>query len=294
MNRPWIKFYPADWRSDPRLRMCSLAARGLWMDLISYMHEGQPYGHLTIDGVMPPIEAISRLVACPSPEVKKALAELEAMQVFSRSPDGAIYSRRMVRDDQKATCDAENGKRGGNPKLRAVVNGGVNPPDDPPDKAHMLDARSQSLDSSLRSEVRAGAREPEQGMKNGKVQQKQTPMPENWRPSEAGYAYAAHLGLSVSETFREVERFKNHAKKTGNFFADWDAAWKNWAIKAAEILGKNFPKPDGAPAAKLVHVQADTPQWDAWTRHRGKAPPRDSQNGWMFPSEWPPGAEVSP
>ena len=60
MTKPWLKFYPADWRADPRLRMCSLAARGLWIELMSYMHEGEPYGHLTIDGVPPPTTAASR------------------------------------------------------------------------------------------------------------------------------------------------------------------------------------------------------------------------------------------
>ena len=37
--RPWMKWYPADWRSDPGLRMCSFAARGLWADLLALMHE---------------------------------------------------------------------------------------------------------------------------------------------------------------------------------------------------------------------------------------------------------------
>ena len=107
MNRPWMKFYPADWRADPRLRMCSLAARGLWIDLISYMHEGEPYGHLTIDGRAPNLDDIASLVARPRAEVKKALAELEDRQVFSLSDKGAIFSRRMVRDNERS----EEGRR---------------------------------------------------------------------------------------------------------------------------------------------------------------------------------------
>lgn len=102
MRKPWLKFYPADWRADPRLRMCSLAARGLWIDLMSYMHEGEPYGHLMIDGVAPDLHGIAALVGRPLSEVRKALVELEARQVFSRGDGRAIYSRRMVRDNDRS------------------------------------------------------------------------------------------------------------------------------------------------------------------------------------------------
>lgn len=140
---PYMKFYCADWRADPRLRMCSLAARGLWIDLMTYMHEGEPYGHLTIDGKQPDLAGIAALVARPLKEVKAAIAELEVRNVFSRGDNGAIYSRRMVRDNAKAKKDRENGKGGGNPKLKPddkpPDNGGVNPQD----KAQIPESRNQ-------------------------------------------------------------------------------------------------------------------------------------------------------
>lgn len=126
-KRPWMKFFPADWRADPRLRMCSLAARGLWIDLIAYMHEGVPYGHLTIDGRAPDLSGIAALVARPPAEVKKALRELEEKHVTARTDEGVIYSRRMVRDFAKALRDHENGKDGGNPGLARGDKGGTPP-----------------------------------------------------------------------------------------------------------------------------------------------------------------------
>lgn len=135
---PWIKWYPTDWRADPRLRMCSLAARGLWIELIGYMHEGEPYGFLTINGEPPTGEDIAALVGRPLSEVRKAMKELSDRQVYSMSGD-KIFSRRMVRDKAKADQDRKNGKGGGNPKLRGEDNGGVNPPD----KAQKPEARSQ-------------------------------------------------------------------------------------------------------------------------------------------------------
>lgn len=140
-HQPFIKWYPTDWRADPRLRMCSLGARGLWIELIGYMHEGEPYGHLTINGAKPTIQDIAALVGRPLGEVRKAIGELEQRQVFStEAMQGTIYSRRMVRDKAKAEQDRRNGKGGGNPKLRGEVKEGVNPPD----KAHIPEARSQT------------------------------------------------------------------------------------------------------------------------------------------------------
>jgi hypothetical protein len=137
-HQPFIKWYPVDWRADPRLRMCSLAARGLWIELIGYMHEGEPYGYLTINDVAPSVEDIAALVGRPLPEVRKAMAELELRQVYSTDAlQGTPYSRRMVRDKAKADTDRINGKGGGNPKLKEADKGGVNPPD----KAQIPEAR---------------------------------------------------------------------------------------------------------------------------------------------------------
>jgi len=50
MKQPWLKFFPSDWRADPALRMCSLAARGLWIEMLCLMHEARPHGSLLVNG----------------------------------------------------------------------------------------------------------------------------------------------------------------------------------------------------------------------------------------------------
>lgn len=130
MKRPFLKFYPADWRADPKLHQCSLAARGLWIELMGFMHEGDPYGTIP----EPDLKALSRLVGASVPEVKVALKELSFRGVFDFK-DGRYISRRMVRDYAKALADQENGRKGGNP--------GVNPPL----KAHIPEARYQTPES---------------------------------------------------------------------------------------------------------------------------------------------------
>ncbi len=115
---PWMKFYPRDWISDIDLRRCSIAARGLWIDLICYMSQGQQFGRL-IDGagVKPSVKQLAEDARISEAECSALLAELKSRNVFSEDLDGVIYSRRMVRDAENSKRNAENGAKGGNPRL---------------------------------------------------------------------------------------------------------------------------------------------------------------------------------
>lgn len=122
MKRPAFMFYPGDWRKDPALRVCSVAARGLWMDVLCLMHESDQYGHLSVNGVGISAEQLARLVGESLPVVRKLLAELESHNVFSRNDQGVIYSRRMVADEQRRQFQAREGKKGGSPSLGVEYN----------------------------------------------------------------------------------------------------------------------------------------------------------------------------
>lgn len=113
----WLKFWPQDWQRDPALRCCGLAARGLWIDLICIMYEGAPYGHLTIGGSAATPRQIGMVTGCGEKEAVKLIGELEAAGVFSRTEDGTIYSRRMVRDRAASHKGTVVGQEGGNPTL---------------------------------------------------------------------------------------------------------------------------------------------------------------------------------
>jgi len=91
--------------------------------MMCIMHDGTPYGHLSIEGQPVSTEQLARLVGTSSARVVKLLAELELHNVFSRDTDNPalIYSRRMVRDEHKRDVAANNGSKGGNPALRDKV-----------------------------------------------------------------------------------------------------------------------------------------------------------------------------
>ncbi len=118
MSDPWLKFYTSDWRSDPRLKMCSPGARGMWIEMICLMHEATPYGHLLIHGQTPNEAQLASLTGIPSAELPHLVAELERLGVFSRTKEGVIYSRKLVRMASKSAKARKSGKLGGNPTLR--------------------------------------------------------------------------------------------------------------------------------------------------------------------------------
>lgn len=147
---PWMKFYPSDWRADPALRMCSLGARGLWAEVICIMHEAEPYGFLLINGAPVTDKQLASLAGTSPREVAKYMEELERGGVFSRDTSGVIYSRRMVRDKERADKDRANGGKGGNPYLKD----GVNPPVNGEDKAQKPEARHQGQQEKEKSPKR--------------------------------------------------------------------------------------------------------------------------------------------
>jgi hypothetical protein len=118
MKRPAFQFYPSDWLRDTALRSCSTGARGLWIDMICYMHEGNPYGHLKVaDKVILPAN-LARMVGETLEVVEGWLEELRHAGVYDIAEDGSIYSRRMIRDENLRQIRANGGKLGGNPNLK--------------------------------------------------------------------------------------------------------------------------------------------------------------------------------
>lgn len=117
-RRPSFQFYPGDWRRDPALRTCSMAAKGFWIELMCVMHESEEYGVLVVAGKAMTERDIAKVVGETPTFCKKILKELEEKGVFSRDFRGAIYSRRMIKDESIRVKRAEAGSLGGNPKLK--------------------------------------------------------------------------------------------------------------------------------------------------------------------------------
>ena len=149
MKRPSFQFYPADWLRDTALRSCSMGARGLWIDMICYMHEGNPYGHLKVGNKVILPTNLASMAGSALQDVNGWLDELGQSGVFDLLPDGTIFSKRMVRDESLREIRAAGGKLGGNPALK--VNLEDNPKVENEVKQKPTPSSSSSSSSSLTS-----------------------------------------------------------------------------------------------------------------------------------------------
>jgi hypothetical protein len=117
-KNPSFQFYPKDWRADA-VFSCSLAARGLWLEMMNMMHASARYGYLSQHGLPIPDETISRYCGCTLQEYQTLLAELDNASVPRRTSDGIIYSKRMVDDEKmrmKWRKNKQNQRVAGSPK----------------------------------------------------------------------------------------------------------------------------------------------------------------------------------
>lgn len=239
-RQPWLKFYPADWRADPRLRMCSYAARGLWIDVIAVMHEAEPYGHLLVNGRAPTPRQLAGLLGGTERQVTALLAELEEAGVFSRTEDGVIYSRRMVRDRERS----EEGRKqvakrwgGGDPTGDPTA-----PPNRSPTETPITqkpEARGQKLESR-QEDLLAPQASPKT--------QRATRIPEDWvlTPELRQVAEQTRKSANLPPVNIELEaqKFKDFwTAKSGKDATktDWLATWRNWIRNA-----RSTPKAPGA------------------------------------------------
>lgn len=115
---PSFPFYPTDWLGDTNLKRCSHAAKGVWMDLLCLMHQCDQRGVLATNGKAWTDDDAARAAGGDQVLALAAIQELLDKGVASRNKSGALFSRRMVRDEDRKRKNQENGSKGGNPSLR--------------------------------------------------------------------------------------------------------------------------------------------------------------------------------
>jgi len=111
---PYIHFYPNDWMSDESVRCCSIAARGLWIDLLCLMHKNEHRGYLSRPNGTPySTEQIANMAGICQDFAINLLSELVDNGAASKTDDGIIYNRRMVRETNLSRVRSQSGRLGG-------------------------------------------------------------------------------------------------------------------------------------------------------------------------------------
>lgn len=112
-NLPHIAFYVGDWRKDMAVQSLSYHHRGIWFELLMLMHCSEDRGRLVLAGKPMPNVNLARLLGLSEREATDAILVLLDAGVASRDESGALYSRRMVRENEIAAVRKQNGSKGG-------------------------------------------------------------------------------------------------------------------------------------------------------------------------------------
>lgn len=229
-ERPWMKFYPQDWRADERLRNCTLAARGLWLELIALMHRSERYGYLLINGKVPTDRALAIQCGASIDEVSSGIAELEAEGVFSREADGIIFSRRMTRDEEKHRKASNFGKRGVRAKSKKEKE------NKNPLKGSLEDTHEPTNEDTHQLRGQRPESPPVSPKVKGSLGKHS--LSDDWDPgdfSEGSQCRAIVDGWSRLEFERQLEKFKAHHGAAGSKFTDWQRAWATWVLNSVDF-----------------------------------------------------------
>lgn len=259
-KRPAFQFYPADWRKDVELRSCSIAARGLWIDLLCLAHECEPYGHLIVNGRAMTAAQMAGQVGLAAAQCVKLLQELIDNGVARKTPEGVVYSKRMVEDEDlrqrraeggKAGSEfgamgAEHGSKGGRPRKET---GDKKPPLEPPPS-------SSSSSSSISPIAPKGAgRSGAVGLKAW-VEDIKAKGEKPIQPGDPVLAYAEQVGIPRDFLVLAWQQFLRTytTSRDGKRYRDWRKVFRN-AVEA-NWLKLWFIAPDGSYSLTTVGHQA--------------------------------------
>lgn len=233
MKRPSFQFYPGDWLNDAALRMVSIGARGLWIEMMCLMHQGSEYGYLKVNGKVILSSNLARMSGATLSETEGWLGELESAGVFSRDESGCIFSRRMIRDEKIRESRAAGGSKGGNPMLLKARQGS----EEVENKVNLQPnlrptPSSSSSSSSSKKDISVPAQR----------RPKKTALPENFGISDRVRSWAKENGHANLEA--HMDAFKRKAVMNSYAYADWDMAFmeavrENWA-KLPAVNGAEY------------------------------------------------------
>lgn len=95
---PSFQFYPADWLKDPKLQLCKRATKGMWIDIICYLHESDTRGKISATA-----EEWCRLIGCTLEDFNDFLSENKSKKFANISESNGVVTvknRRMCRDEK--------------------------------------------------------------------------------------------------------------------------------------------------------------------------------------------------
>ena len=222
MKTNWMQFFMADWVSDPAVRMCSPASRGVWMEFICAMALSDRSG--SISGNRP---ALARLAACSSEELNGALNEFTLNGTANVTEDChgivTVTNRRMQRESKQRETDAKRQQRWREPEHR---NGCVTPDVTALSRSPLLkEVRREKEEDYSKPSTEGGATGGNPAAEGGETQntKTQTPTENPLRGRQTDVARLCELVLNGqwrNDAGKWVERIRADPEKVWRVMSD--------------------------------------------------------------------------
>jgi len=122
MRTKKIPFNVKWWLGNRNIRVLSPEAKGVVVDIMCLMMEGDPYGRLYIGGIRYDSSTLSKILSIPEKQMLEIINEIiEVGKDIKIDPGGCMYSQYMIRDAETAEKRKQSGALGGNPVLTGKV-----------------------------------------------------------------------------------------------------------------------------------------------------------------------------
>jgi hypothetical protein len=269
MKLPALQFYPGDWHKDQGVQALSLEERGAWFELLLMMHDSDERGVLLVNGKPMPEAVIARRLGLVNQTANQILTTILEFGVASkRDSDGAIFCRRMVKDEKLRQVRTEAGRKGGNPNLL-----NQNPKQKPTTRVKQIPTPSSSSSTSVNRE-RGAATAAAPALSSGKSASTKKPAGDGKKGAAAARPTLAEIQAHAAtehpgpEAQAEAAAFFDHFESNGwrvggkTPMVNWPAAFRNWLRR----------RPQFAPAATAGRAGVGQP---TPTRARTSLKPND-------------------
>ena len=269
MKLPALQFYPGDWHKDQGVQALDLEQRGAWFELLLMMHDSDERGVLLVNGKPMPEAVIARRLGLVNQNANQILTTLVEFGVASRrESDGAIFCRRMVKDEKLRLLRTEAGRKGGNPRL---LNQKANqtPKQTPTTGVKQKPTPSSSFTTSVSREREAAdaaaPAPPSDKLVNTPAGSRKKGAAAPTLPEVQAYAAAQHPGNADAQA--EAAQFHDHYQSNGwrvggkTPMVDWPAAFRNWMRRRAQFQAPGATGTPPPARARTAPKPADPKNW---------------------------------
>ena len=122
----WFKLDAETWLSDPKLRMVSATAKGIWIDLICMCHLSEKYGFLIINDSKMNQKQIKNALKLNQNEMKH-FNKLVEFGIIRQDEEGFFYCHKLLKDKDYSEQQAEHGRKRGRSKPKGKPEGNPQP-----------------------------------------------------------------------------------------------------------------------------------------------------------------------